>query len=51
MDDKLMKAATTTVRCDEMKADDYAFRPDVNFLPGMEYSPKCEDKCIFMVGE
>ncbi|KAK1270388.1 hypothetical protein QJS04_geneDACA004354 [Acorus gramineus] len=40
MDDKLKKAATTFVYSDEMKADDYAFRPDVNFFPGMKYSPK-----------
>ncbi|KAK1294416.1 hypothetical protein QJS10_CPA16g00492 [Acorus calamus] len=50
MDDKLKKAATTFVYSDEMKADDYAFRPDVNFLPGMEYSPKIFPKIVEAFG-
>ncbi|KAK6115568.1 hypothetical protein DH2020_007837 [Rehmannia glutinosa] len=41
MDDKLKKAATYfEFDPDEVTKDDYAFRPDVNFLSGMTYDPK-----------
>lgn len=38
MDAKLKKAATTFVQTDEIKDDDYSFRPDVKFQPGMTYT-------------
>ncbi|CAA7408406.1 unnamed protein product [Spirodela intermedia] len=38
MDMKLKKAATTFVFTEEVKEDDYSFRPDVKFRPGMTYT-------------
>ncbi|MQL99035.1 hypothetical protein Taro_031750, partial [Colocasia esculenta] len=38
MDAKLKKAATTFVMNDEIQEDDYSFRPDVKFRPGMTYT-------------
>lgn len=40
MDGKLKKAATYFTYSDEIKEDDYAFRPDVTFKPGMTYGVK-----------
>ncbi|KAG1359124.1 hypothetical protein COCNU_08G005700 [Cocos nucifera] len=40
MDEKLKKAARTFVYSDEIHNEDYSFRPDVKFLPGMNYTPR-----------
>lgn len=40
MDGKLKKAATYFTHSDEIRDEDYAFRPDVSFKPGMTYEPK-----------
>ncbi|XP_008776397.1 uncharacterized protein LOC103696517 [Phoenix dactylifera] len=40
MDEKLKKAARTFVYSDEIHDEDYSFRPDVKFLPGMNYTPR-----------
>lgn len=43
MDGKLKKAATYFTYSDEIDNEDYAFRPDVSFKPGMTYDIKvCE---------
>lgn len=40
MDGKLKKAASYFTYSDEIQNDDYAFRPDVSFQPGMTYTTK-----------
>ncbi|ONK79377.1 uncharacterized protein A4U43_C01F5740 [Asparagus officinalis] len=40
MDDKLKRAATTFQVSDEIEDDDYAFRPDVTFIPPTTYTPR-----------
>lgn len=40
MDGKLKKAAMSYPYNDEIKSDDYAFRPDVSFRQGMTYTIK-----------
>lgn len=52
MDGKLKKAATYFTHSDEIRDEDYAFRPDVSFKPGMTYEPKvCKQphSCAYLI--
>ncbi|XP_077226200.1 uncharacterized protein LOC143859366 [Tasmannia lanceolata] len=40
MDGKLKKAATSFTYSDEIKDDNYAYRPDISLRPGMQYDLK-----------
>lgn len=48
MDEKLKKAARTFVYSDEIHDEDYSFRPDVKFLPGMTYTPRVRDTLLII---
>ena len=48
MDVKLKKAATYFGMTDEVKEDDYSFRPDVKFRPGMTYNLRVNFSFFFL---
>ncbi|KAH0448264.1 hypothetical protein IEQ34_022064 [Dendrobium chrysotoxum] len=46
MDSKLKKAANTFAFTDEIKDDDYKFRPDVTFRPGTTYTLRLDEDIV-----